>query len=145
MILCFVFDLLAGEPLQGAPVYLMSVQHITFFPLLCIARFSWVLQSLIYVLAKPMDVRRCSCLLEALAGLWFLTYACGQAKWRAIEITTLALHYAYYIGIGQAFLQWNEALVFYVLCQVGSSRMSKCALTLALRSSVGLCWDWCSR
>merc|ERR1711916_328117 len=71
--------------------------HILFLPLLCIARISWVVQSIITVATSP-DV--------------------PDSRTRVIEAGTLALHYAYYGAIAYFLLDsWHSILLFVFLSQ----------------------------
>lgn len=82
-----------GE-LVGLPRVMVRWQHLLFLPLLCIARTSWVVQSLLYVAYKPID-----------------------ASFRRLEIATLALHYAYMIAICWTCFSLTESLVFFFVSQ----------------------------
>jgi len=88
---------LDGEYVDGFPPFLVRYQHILFLPLLCIARISWVVQSIITVATSP-DV--------------------PDSRTRMIEAGTLALHYAYYGAIAYFLLDsWHSILLFVFLSQ----------------------------
>eukprot|EP01139_Manchomonas_bermudensis_P000067 Amastigsp_a73_2543.p1 type:complete len:428 gc:universal Amastigsp_a73_2543:1297-14(-) len=85
---------LEGDELRGLPAFAIKFQHLLFFPLLCVARTSWVLQSILYVAFKPIEQHL-----------------------RRLEIVTLAMHYAYLAAITVPFLTWPQIAVFFFASQ----------------------------
>ncbi|KNC55443.1 Delta6 fatty acid desaturase [Thecamonas trahens ATCC 50062] len=87
---------LEGELEDGMPPFLIRYQHITFLPLLCVARISWVIQSLLTALGSDeVPPHR-----------------------RTTEVLTLVVHYAYYAAMAYFLLDsWKEMMVFVLLSQ----------------------------
>mmetsp|Transcript_9998 Transcript_9998/g.26656 ORF Transcript_9998/g.26656 Transcript_9998/m.26656 type:complete len:466 (-) Transcript_9998:170-1567(-) len=70
----------SAEEIQTLPRFLLSNQRIFYWPILCMARVSWVIQSVLFQV-EPV---------------WNFV---GGNAWRTLEIATLAVHHAAYLWL----------------------------------------------
>jgi len=96
--------LIDGE-LVGIPQVLIQYQYLFYLPLICLARFSWVMQSLIYAKTK-----------------------CRRN--RSLELTSLFFHYIWYFGLVLSCSTWEESLSFLVLSQASAGMLLALAFSL---------------
>uniref|UniRef100_A0A7S3K3F6 Cytochrome b5 heme-binding domain-containing protein n=1 Tax=Aureoumbra lagunensis TaxID=44058 RepID=A0A7S3K3F6_9STRA len=101
--------------------FMVSHQHIAYFPLLALARLSWLEQSLAYVLNFDETAGR------QVKG------APGELKpvpHEKLELTLLGLHYSWYLALAWAHPTWFDTFLFILVSNV--------ACGLALASVFGL-------
>ena len=85
-------QLIEGE-LTGIPHFLVKFQYIFFFPLLAVARISWLVQSLLFASTH------------------------GKKSSRKLEIATLLAHYGWVAYLSFGFLSVPEGIAFILLAQ----------------------------
>jgi fatty acid desaturase len=95
---------LVENDLEGLPQFLVANQHILYFPLLCAARLSWLLQSIIY--------------------------ANGKAKRRYTELATLAIHHVAFIALLCSLGSFSRAITYLFVSQCSCSLMLAMAFSL---------------
>eukprot|EP00184_Porphyridium_aerugineum_P004011 CAMPEP_0184707480 /NCGR_PEP_ID=MMETSP0313-20130426/37291_1 /TAXON_ID=2792 /ORGANISM="Porphyridium aerugineum, Strain SAG 1380-2" /LENGTH=489 /DNA_ID=CAMNT_0027169055 /DNA_START=171 /DNA_END=1640 /DNA_ORIENTATION=- len=88
----------SAEEIKSLPRFLVTNQKIFYWPILCCARVSWVIQSLLFQVAPTWNF-------------------VGGNAWRSLEILCLFLHHAIYIWLVAQIPTIPQKLVFMVLSQ----------------------------
>jgi len=106
-ILAWSENLIDGD-LQKLPPIMLKYQYLFYVPLLCAARLSWALQSVIWAFTRNPS---------------------GSAQ-QFFECSAIVLHYVGYISWMYFLMSWKEALLFLFLSQASSGFLIACAFTL---------------
>jgi len=91
---------------SNTPPFLVKYQHFFFLPLMCMARFSWLIQSLLFASARP------------------------NLMMRFVEVSTLCVHYAWLGFLIFGSLPVYEGLIFLAFIQGLSGLLLATAFTL---------------
>ncbi|KAA8494431.1 Acyl-lipid (9-3)-desaturase [Porphyridium purpureum] len=87
-----------SKEMEDLPMFLMKNQKIFYWPVLCVARISWLLQSLLFQRAP----------------VWNFV---GGNSWRAVEIVALLMHHGAYFYLLSLLKSWVHVALFLVVSQ----------------------------
>jgi len=88
----------SSDEISTLPKFLVNNQSIFYFPILCMARVSWLIQSILFQ-TEPA---------------WNFV---GGNKWRAVELVMLAVHHITYVWLVAQLKSWSHVISFVILSQ----------------------------